>query len=309
MRMFLACLAILAAAECSPLAAQEKPGKARVVGVSEGQLFSAHLRVDWGTKTGKEFDLHNPGVKELSFPTVLDAGVHTLHAIHMRLGFPQPVVYRLTRGEEHIWASEPTVDPRRVEVRDGDVLTVFVQRPYEPYNGKFGSVRGVPVALIFARPYWYQSVGKGEFSGKERFPNSTFFLIHEDWGPEKVMNRVAEYAVEKLNDPAHTSGDFRPEVHASCLIALNHDGKIPKVLRDLAPKDLQKELKAELTRMFTAWNNEKCYRTFPADDVKALKQRQWLPKDFPEGPADISVQDGLRYAEPLMRQWIESNKK
>ncbi len=311
LRVDLALLCALAfvAAGPSPLAAQEK--MCDVVALEDGQLFPVLVRVNQGKDA---VNIQFSGNSEKGKPSLLlqlKAGVHIVQTVHYRLGFPQPVIYRTENFEgKRLWESEATVDPRRIELKEGQKLVVLVRRSMESYNAKFFTLRGVHCALVFPRPYWYQDAGPGQFKGTEAFPNSLFFLVSKAWGPKKVFGELADEVVSKFdaNPQPLPLGDYRRH-HVSCLISLDSSGSLPEALTKLPRKQLKDELQAALLAAFEAMKAEKCYRPFPAADVAALKRAGFLPADTPDGDRIITFAEGLKLAEPALVRWLNEKKE
>ena len=297
-----------------PTAASAQQTKVKIVVENRGGTFPSLLVMDAGRGKGivKEWQVNSCRFEEplsikLPANTVLaeiEPGERRFHVTNARLSFPQSVIYRVEKSDGTVLLkTEQTVDPRTFDLKAGDRLVVTIYRPYEAYNHKFFTVQGVPMAIGMPRPYWYQDIQK-EWKGDEKFPNTLFFMVHKDWGPEKVFEQLAEEVVAKMHDPNYTPGDYRKN-HMSCLVALSPDGKIPESLLKIKKEDLQKELKAAMLKAWDALVAEKCYRTFPADQVAALKQAGYLPRGYPDGSADISIRVGLQHAKNItLPKWL-----
>ncbi len=295
--------ALTTATSALPIAAQDNDKVCSIAALDDGRVFPVTVRLNPGKK-GQAWEFYGNGKKNR--PTELSrlpAGTHLVETVHYRLGFPQPVAYRVVNSAgKTLWESEATLDPRRVTLEKGDKLVVLVKRPMESYNAKFFTLRGVDMAVVFPRPYAYQDIQPGRFKGKEDFPNSLFYLVHKDWGAKKVFTDLADFAVEELmkDKEIGEAGDYRKH-HASLLIALAPDGKIPADLKKAGKDGLKADIADALGKAFDTMKKEKCYRPYADADITALKKMKALPEAF-DGNI-VTFAEGLEMAERLLPLW------
>lgn len=278
-----------------------------ILALDDGRIFPVIVIVGDG-KDAKESQFS--GNDEKGKPSVVldvPVGQHVVRVQHYRLGFPQPVKYRIQENQKVVWESESTVDPRVINLKKGQKLLILVERPMESYNAKFFRVHGVDCSIVLPRPYWFQDVGPGQFKGKEAFPNSLFFLISKRWGPEKIFGQLADFAAEEMkaeNTPLPL-GDYRKN-HVSLLVALESTGGLPEKLLKLSKKELAADLKVGMLKAYGDMLAEKTYRPFPAQDIRALKKMGYLPADWPDDRLVVTFRQGLQFAEPLLQKWLEN---
>lgn len=305
----------------------------------EQQLFPVIVTIDEGTLMTKEITFFG-GKQPLIFD--LPIGRHTVETRHYRVGFPQLARYELWRKvgdlQKRIWESEYTVDPRKVDLKDGDRLLVQVLRPLESYNCKFFGVkalalekpkpgslrigdqdlarleellatREIPMAILMTRPYWFQDVDR-PWKGREKYPNALFFLADEkEWGAEKVFHDLATAVVAGIHTKSGTLGDYRGSCHWTCLVGLTPDGKIPAALLRMKKEDLQMVLEKEFLVAYGKLLAEKTYRPWQPGDVAELKKEGFLPKEIKEGRLHMPIAQGLELAKGELAKWEKKKKK
>jgi hypothetical protein len=278
-----------------------------VVGVSKGQLFSARLTVQ-STGETKEF-FHHLQADPVRLGE-LPPGVYRIRTAHLRFGWPQYGAFVISDGDREVRRTEATYEPVRIELKTGQKLTVEFPRSYEPYDGKYFTVAGVPAAIVLPRPYWYQDVSPGQFRGNEAFPNSLFFLVDDEWGfgEMKLIDALAKFAAAQIKAGV-AQEDFRRD-HLSINIALAPDGNLQPVLTAMDEGTLAAELRQGLTRAWEDMKSSKCYRPFDGQSgapIMALKNAGFLPADWPDDRVYISLAEGLELAKPLAKRWRQEH--
>ena len=215
------------------------------------------------------------------------------------------VIYEQLRYGEVVFRSERTQASCRLELQAGDKVTVFLQRPSEPFDTRFLRVRDVDMALTLTEIHWYR--GLLEWERKEKatgYPNSLFYLVDPEWGPEKVFAELARTVVTAIHARPTQHGFYAGRCHTGCQIALAADGRIPAALLK-APRDvLERELTAAFLRAYQEMKETKCYPMFSADSVRSLKRQNLLSPHYKEEPQRLTLADGLRIAEVLRRNWV-----
>lgn len=296
--------AILIAICTGTVPAQEKKPNPVIEFREDGMLFPVHLELDKGKKKCRQIRFTG-NTKGRGLMIETNPGPHTVEVANWRLGFPQSATYTITEGGKEVWKSEPTVDPRHVLLQPGQRLVVTIHRPYESYNSKFCTFKGIACGINFPRPYWFQDVEK-KWEGTEDYPNSLFFLCDTDkWGPRKTLAELTRHVIAERTRKAAPHGDYRCKCHVSFIFALNPDGSVPKALLDAT----EKELNEAITQAYDQWLKEKCYRTFPADAVAQLKKAGYLPADTKDGALHVPVSRGVQLASELLPAWTKRQKE
>lgn len=298
---------------CANVTAAEKP---RIEVRGDGMRFPVIVNVDDGGKNTVEKTYY--GSRE---PLVIEVevGTHTVEVRHYRVGFPQLVYYRLYEGDKLLWYSETfTVDPKAFTIKPGQVLSVIVERPLEPYNGKFFDLKfpktelkeeeTIRCAILMTRPYWFQDVDR-PWKAKEKYPNALFFLVDPEWGPEKVFSDLAKSVVEGLHKAdLNPVGDYRGNAHWTCLVNPTSTGKVPETLINMNRKDLEELLKKEFLKAYESMVREKTYRTWDPGQTGELKKAGYLPKETPEGRVHTTFAQGIELAKPQLEAWLKKQK-
>lgn len=263
--------------------------------VEHGAIFGANIYFDLGTKGAKEVRYNPSGRTEALKITELATGRHTVEVRNVRTGFPQSARYQVLEGKTVVWSTAILHDhPTGLEIKDGQRLRITILEPGEPYDGKFFTFKGVPCALIFTRPYWYQDA-QGEWKGKEDFPNSLFFLAdREKWGHEKVLRELARFMATKVRDKDHDAPDnYRSVCHVGVQIALTAEGKIPAILTETPAEKLEEELFVAFTKAYERFLAESCYRP--------------MFKDQEGRVVHVTLRQGIEQAAPLLAEWKKKN--
>lgn len=251
--------------------------------------------------------------------TRLKPGSYVVSARNHRLGFPQPVTFSVGNGEITRYMSEATIDPKRMELKEGDTLTVTVLRPlcsynmhrvYLPKTKVYGLITG-------ARPYWFQSIGPGQFpkDAPEAYPNGILFLSDSAKGIDYVAEDLAEKAYAGIHADKIETYDHRGNCHWTYMHvvdATSADGKLvmPKELLTVT-KDEFRQAFAKTLRDMLAHN---CYRPFPKEEVAALRNAGLLPADTPvDKPLVWTLGQGVEQGKKVVPLWnaqraLESTK-
>ncbi len=264
--------------------------------------------------------------------THLKPGTYTIAARNHRLGFPQPVEYHLI-GEEtkvegglsirhKLYYSGPTIDHKRLEVKGDQKLSIHVLKPLSSYNMLEVNLPNCQVRgrITGARPYWYQSIGKGQFDLKapEAYPNGILFLSDPAWGIEKVATDLAKKAYAGIHADKIETYDHRGNCHWTYMHVVNPsttDGNI------IVPEELKKVTKEQFTQAFAETFRRmlahNCYRPFPKEEVAALRGAKLLPEETPiDKPLVITLGQGVEYGKKVFPLWnvqraqeLEASKK
>ena len=272
---------------------------------SEGMPFPVMLLVD-----GKESLFYGADGSGTARVSTANAGPHVFQVCRVRgpLLLCPSAIYEQHRYGEVVWRSERTQSPCRIELQAGDSVTVFLQRPSEPFDARFLRVRDVDMALTLKEISWYR--GLLEWERKEKagnYPNTLFFLVAPEWGPEKVFADLARAVVAGIHDRPNRLGFHAGRCLVGCQLALTPEGKIPPALL-AAPRDvLERELTAAFLKAFREMKETKCYPELSADAVRSLKRQGLLSAQCKDGPRNVTLQDGLRMAEVLRRNWVNGH--
>lgn len=276
-----------------------------------GVLFPVVVEIDQGTKNRVEHRYYG-GSKTIRIPT----GTHTVSVRNSRFGFPQMAGYWIVSDDKEtkIWRCANTADPVRVTLEKGQRLVIDVYPPLESYNAKFGKLHGVPVGIVWARPYWFYDVNRdwAALNAPEDYPNSLFFLVDEEkWGPDKVFADLAKFVVGNVTNPKYAGApeDHRSICHVMFIAGTDRNGKFPKAFTEVDPKKLEADIKAKCLELYGRMLRENCYREFSRADVQALKKAGYLPETLPDDRAVVTFAQGVEYAKPLLKQWREKNEK
>ncbi len=275
-----------------------------------GQQFGVVIEIDYGQKTAQSVPVYAvpKAGREIA---VLPAGEHSLCLHQHRHGFPQDADLEVTRGGKALYKARIYDHAHKINLQAGDKVSLSILPAHESYNAKFGSLKGVPVALVWARPYWYQDVTHPWVGRKEDFPNTPFFFADkEKWGADKVFDDLAELTAKTVKSGNVEHGDHRGQCHIALMVALTADGKYPTVLTDLSEKDLQSAVKAECLRLHEQMLKINCFRTWNSEDIRALKEAGYLPKSIPAEPGlHLTLGESLPLAEMQLKAWQATRKK
>lgn len=272
----------------------------------DGFVFPVTLEIEAsdGTKTQATWY----GAKD-QVVTRLKPGTYTILARNHRLGFPQPVRYAVHDRERTFYFSGLTVDHKRIEVKEGTFLLIRAYEPLCSYNmaqvflptvKTYGLITG-------ARPYWFQSVGKGQFAldAPEAYPNGILFLSDPAWGIDKVAEDLAEKAYAGIHAEKIETYDHRGNCHWTYMHVVDPsstDGALvmpPELLT--VTKDEFKSAFAKTLRDMLAHNY---YRPFPPGDVQQMKAAGYLPNDIPhDKPTVLTLGQGVEYGKLLFPAW------
>ena len=272
----------------------------------DGFVFPVTIEIEAadGTKTQATWY----GAKD-QVVTRLKPGTYTILARNHRLGFPQPVSYAVHDREMTFYVSGVTVDHKRFEVKEGNYLTIRVYEPLCSYNmARVYLPKVTTYGLITgARPYWYQSIGPGQFAkdAPEAYPNGILFLSDETHGVDKVAQDLAEKAYAGIHADRIETYDHRGNCHWTYMHvvdATSADGKLvmPKELLTVT-KDEFKSAFAKTLRDMLAHN---CYRPFPKEEVAALRNAKLLPAETPiDKPLVWTLGQGVEQGKKVVPLW------
>lgn len=303
---------LAAAAAIGVAALQGEPKDCDVVGMTKGQLFSARLTIQAEGKT-PEVLVHHPQNDDtpVKIGGLVSGRAYKIRAGHLRFGWPQNGAFVVMQGGKEVSRTEATYEPVALTLQKGQTLRVEFTRSYEPYDGKYFQVKGVWMALVLPRPYWYQDAAPGQFKGPEAYPNSLFFLVDDawGWGEAKCLDRLAAVAARAIK-AGKEQEDFRSETHLSVNVALAPDGKLQKALADLTEADLRAALRDGLEKAWAEMKRSKCYRPFDGQSgapIAALKKAGYLPKDWANDRTYVSLAEALEFSKPLAKAWREKH--
>ena len=248
-----------------------------------------------------------------SVPTKVATANPGSHVFHVN-GIATPVhlhptvVYEKCRYGEVVWRSEPTQAPCRIELQAGDSVRVHFQRLSEPFTARFLRVRNVDMVLTLTEVYWYRGLLEWEREhAPSEYPNTLFYLVAPEWGPEKVFGDLAHRMVAALHAGPNPKGFYTGRCRVGCQIALAADGSVPNVLRQAPREMLERELKAAFLTAYQEMKQTKCYPELSTEAVHMLKRQGLLSSEVKDEPLQVSLEDGLRMAEVLRRNWVNGH--
>lgn len=272
-----------------------------------GDGFRFPVTVEFETADGAKSQATWYG-KDNEVAAKLTPGTYTILSRNHRLGFPQPVQYVLI-GKTMRYASGVTIDHKRMEIKDGDILAIVVHEPLSSYN--MADVR-IPDCNVYgritgARPYWFQAVGKGQFAkdAPEAYPNGILFLSDPAWGIEKVAADLAEKAYNGIHAEKVETYDHRGNCHWTYMHTVgtsSTDGTI--VIPEALKKVTKEQFKDAFAETFRTMLTNNCYRPFAAAEVKEMVAVKWLPAETPiDRPLVLTLGQGVEYGKNVFPEW------
>lgn len=272
----------------------------------DGFLYPVTIEIDGGDGAKSQATWY--GAKD-QVVTRLKPGNYTISARNHRLGFPQPVEYAIGNGEITSYVSGVTIDPKRVELKEGTTLSIRVLEPLSSYNMRRVYLPKVKTygLITGARPYWYQSIGVGQFDPKapEAYPNGILFLSDPAWGIEKVAADLAEKAYAGIHADKIETYDHRGTCHWTYMHVVDPTTTDEKLTVPPALLTVTKEeFKQAFADTFRAMLAHNCYRPFPPQEVAALRNAGLLPVETPVNkPLVLTLGQGVEYGKKVLPAW------
>lgn len=271
-----------------------------------GFLFPVTLEIEASDGTKTQATWYG---KPEQIVTRLKPGSYLVSARNHRLGFPQPVTFSVGNDENTHYMSEATIDPKRMELKEGDTLTITVLRPlcsynmhrvYLPKTKVYGLITG-------ARPYWYQSIGPGQFpkDAPEAYPNGILFLSDPAKGIDYVAEDLAKKAYAGIHAAKPETYDHRGNAHWTYMHAVDPSTTDGNVVMPTGLKDVtEAEFKQAFADTFRAMLASNCYRPFPKEEVAALRNAGLLPAETPvDKPLVLTLGQGVEQGKKVVPLW------
>jgi hypothetical protein len=268
--------------------------------------FPVVIEIDSGTKDAVEKLVY--GKSDGAQPTFkLAPGKHTLNVRQGRLAFPQDATLTVKNDGKTAFVKRLVDHAYTIDVGPKTEVSLTLHTPLEAYNTHVSTFKGVPLVIVWHRPYWFFDLER-PWTAKEAYPNTAmFFADTKAWGADKVIDDLVEATVKHVVDGKMKEqlGDTRANCHVSVMFALQADGSLSPAIAKLPPADLKKELKAKLLDMHGSMIKTNCYRTWTKGDLDQLRGGGLMPPDMFKGQPRVhmTLEQGIDLAKPLLGRW------